>query len=291
MDSIQRFGQRLNSRFLIWGLVIWWLAMIVGYSLISLRADHLKDKISQSGIKISQEFSNLVSLPLLEKKDQTILSLLTDAANRKDVIYASVVDHRNKVVAFTGTGHLLPDVTKAARSVEQVSIWEGGFASHAKILNFASDVTYSGTKIGELFIGLSTTETFGLKSRYLIAAVVSCLVLLSIIAVFRYPAIRSFLGRFSDYLPSKPAMDSNLKESLIQCPFCGTQKHFSEKLFKQSNRDRFLTIKAAKPGSNADTAEGFERIDLRDLIHKEDLTWLRRAVILRCTEIIKKLAA
>ena len=92
---------------------------------------------------MTHEFSELVSLPLLEKNDRTIHSLLTDAANKKDVIYASVVDHRNKVIAFTGTGHLMPDMIDVAHSVEKVSVWEGGFASHAKFLNFASDVTYA----------------------------------------------------------------------------------------------------------------------------------------------------
>jgi hypothetical protein len=70
----------------------------------------------------------------------------------------TVVDHRNKVVAFTGVGHLLPDMTGARRSIENVSIWKGEFKNYPKILNFASEITYGGTKIGEFFVGLSATE-------------------------------------------------------------------------------------------------------------------------------------
>jgi len=112
MNSIQRFGNRLNTRYLILGLVIWWLAMLIAYSIFTLRVNHFKGKLRQSGVKIVNEFSSQVSLPLLEKNSLSISKLLTDAANRTDVIYASVVDHRNKVVAFTGTETSLTPVLK-----------------------------------------------------------------------------------------------------------------------------------------------------------------------------------
>jgi len=86
MDSIQILGFRLNTRYVIYGIVIWWLAMLTGYAIITFRSDRHKGKLKASGIAITNEFSELVSLPLLEKNDQTIHSLLTDAASKKDVI-------------------------------------------------------------------------------------------------------------------------------------------------------------------------------------------------------------
>ena len=291
MDSIRRFGIRINIRYLIGGIVIWFFAMLIGYSIIMLRTDHLKDKLRASGIEITHAFSNLVSLPLLEKDSQTINTLLTDAAKRKDVIYASVVDHRNKIVAFTGTGHLMPDITDAARSVEKVSIWEGGFTSHAQILNFASDITYAGTKIGEIFIGLSTAETLTAKNQFIVIAVTSCLILLFLIMVFRYQTIREFLVKYLNFNRSTPAMESIIKKPLITCPLCGTQKLLTNKLFKPSPLDNFLTYKASKQGSKAGNFVDSQRIDIHELAKKEDLSWIRRQIILRCTEIIKILAA
>jgi len=291
MDSIRRFGLRLNTRYLIFGLVIWWLAMIIGYSIITFRTDHYRNQLSKSGIEIAHEFSDLISLPLLEKKDQAIRTLLADAAKRTDVIYASVVDHQDKVVAFTGTGHLMPDKTETVRSVEKVSIWQGGFASQAKILNFSSDVTYGGTKIGEIFIGLSTTKTLNTRNQYLFIAVSSCLVLLYLLIVFRYETIRTFLVKYINDKRSKPVMDSISKGSPVHCPLCGTQKPFSDKLFNRSNPDRFFTIRATKHGPNAGDVADSKRIDLLELAKKEDLSWIRRRIILRCTEIINKLVA
>ena len=265
--------------------------MFIGYSIISFRTNRVKRKIGKSGIEIAHEFSKLVSLPLLEKEAQAIHNLLTDAAKKKDVVYASVVDHRNNVVAFTGTGHLMPEMTEAARSIEQVSIWEGGFASHAKILNFAADVTYAGTKIGELFIGLSTAGTAGAKNKYVFIAVSSCVVLLLILTVLSYPTIKTFVVKYINREPSNPATDSSSKESLFHCPMCGTQKPISEDLFTQSNLAKFLAIGTPERKPNVEDAAGSKRIDLQALAESEDLSWIRRRIILRCTEIINKLAA
>jgi hypothetical protein len=293
MNSIQRFGNRLNTRNLILGLVIWWLVMLIIYSIFTLRVNRLKGELRQSGVDITHEFSNLVSLPLLENNSQSIAKLLTDAANRTDVIYASVVDHRNKVVAFTGTGHLMPDMTAAARSVDKVSMSEGGFASHARILNFVSNITYAGTKIGEIFIGLSTPEMFQTRKQFIFIAVSSGLILLILVAVFRYQTIKAFMSKYLDFNRSGAASNTTVtvNGTLINCPLCGTQQSLSRKLFKQSSLDKFLSTGdwklESKPGSNADS----KRLDMQEAEKKEDLSWIKRQIILRCTEIINKLTA
>jgi len=291
MNLIQRFGDRLNTRHLILGLVIWWLVMLLVYAIFTLRVNSLKGELRQSGIDITQEFSNLVSLPLLENNSASIAKLLIDAASRAGVIYASVVDHRNKVVAFTGTGHLMPDITEAARSVDRVSMWEGGFASHARILNFVSDITYGGTKIGEIFIGLSTPEMFQSRKQFILIAVISCLILLILVAVFRYQPIKAFMIKYLDFNRSGAAMGPTVNGTLVSCPLCGMQQPLSRRVFKQSSLDKFLSTGDWKlesnPGSNTDS----KRLDSQEVGKKEDLSWIKRQIILRCTEIISKLAA
>ncbi len=291
MNSIQQFGNRLSNRHLILGLAIWWLVMLLVYSLFTLRVNRLKNNLIQSGVELTREFSDLVSLPLLENNSQTISKLLTDAANRSDVIYASVVDHRNKVVAFTGTGHLMPDLTEAARSVDKISIWEGGFASHARNLNFVSDITYAGTKIGEIFIGLSTPKMVQTRKQFIYIAVASCLILLILVAVFRYQTLKAFVNKYIDAKRSGVATSASLSETLIHCPLCGTQQPLSPKLFKQSRLDKFWSSRDWKfesnPGSDSDTKQS----NMQGLEKKEDLSWLKRQIIVRCTEIINKLTA
>ena len=291
MNLIQRFGNRLDTRYLLLVLAIWWLVMLLVYSIFTLRVNRLKANLRQSGVEITLEFSNLVSLPLLEKNSQSIANLLTDAASRMDVIYASVVDHRNKVVAFTGTGHLMPDMTETARSVDQVSMWEGGFASHAKILNFVSDINYAGTKIGEIFIGLSTPDLFQTRKQFIFIAVTSCLILLILVAVFRYQAIREFIGKYIDEKRSGAAMEPTVNSTLINCPLCGSQQPLSRKLFKQSSLKKFLSTGDWKIEPNPDSDTESKKPNMQRPEKKPDLSWIKRQIILRCTEIINKLAA
>ena len=289
MDSIQRLGKYLSHRNLILVLVFWWLAMLIAYSIITLRVNHLKDQLRQSGIEITNAFSSRVSLPLLEKNSQSIHNLLTDAVNQANVVYASVVDHRNKVVAFTGTGHLMPDLTDAARSVEKVSMWEGGFASHAKILNFASDIVYAGTKIGEIFIGLSTPESFQTRKQFTIIAVCSSLLLLFLVALLRYRSIKTWIVGYFGLEHSNPANISKTKKGLVICPLCGSQKSLSAKPFRPSNLDKFLKTGISKQGSHHVNPISPQH-DVHELETTKDFSSIRRQIILRCTEIIGKLA-
>ena len=289
MNSIQRFGNRLNNRYLILGLAVWWLAMLIVYSVITLRINHRKGTLRESGVEITNEFSKLVSLPLLEKNSQSIHRLLTDAANKTDVIYASVVDHRNKVVAFTGTGHLMPDMTEGASSVEKVSMLEGGFASHARILTFVSEVTYAGTKIGEIFIGLATPESFQTQKQFAIIAVSSSLILLFLIIILRYQSIRAFLAKYLNLNHSNTEMASMANRSGITCPLCGTQNAPSDTFFSQSNIDKFLVIGDSKHGVNDGDIADASKNNPHKPAKTEDFSWIRRQIILRCTEIIKKL--
>lgn len=290
MDLIQRFGNRLSDRNLILLVAIWWLAMLIVYSIITLRVNHLKAQLRKSGVEITNAFSSRVSLPLLERNSQSIHNLLTDAANQAHVVYASVVDHRNKVVAFTGTGHLMPDMTDTARSVEKVSMWEGGFASHARILNFASEITYAGTKIGEIFIGLSTPKSFQTRKQFIILAVCSCLLLFLLIAFLRYPSIKTWLVRYFDLRHSTAENMSSAKKNLVICPLCGSHKSLSEKLFKPSNLNKFLKIGISKQGPHdADTIDR-QKINLHEVSKTKDFSSIRLQIILRCTEIINKLA-
>jgi len=289
MNSIQRLGNHLNTRYLIVGLAAWWLVMLIVYSVITLRINHRKGELRESGVEITNEFSKRVSLPLLEKNSHSIHKLLTDAANKTDVIYASVVDHRNKVVAFTGTGHLMPDMTEGASSIEKVSIWEGGFASHARILNFVSEITYGGTKIGEIFIGLSTPKSFQTQKAFATIAVSSSLILLFLIIILRYQSIKTFLGKSLNVNYSNTEMDSMAKRSVITCPLCGTPNAPCDTLFSQSNLDKFLAMGNAKNSANdGDIADSLKN-NPQKLAKTEDFSWMRRQIILRCTEIIKKL--
>jgi hypothetical protein len=170
-------------------------------------------------------------------------------------------------------------------------MWEGGFASHARILNFASDITYADTKIGEIFIGLSNPGSNQTQQKFAIIAVVSSLILLFLAIIFRYQSIRTFLGKYINPSHSGTAMDSMAKHPGITCPLCGTLKTPSDSLFSQSNLKKFLATGALKHGVNDGNVADHSENSPHKLAETEDFSLIRRRIILRCTEIIKKLTA
>ena len=292
MDFIRQFGSRLNWRYVILGVVVWWLAMLIAYSILSVRINQIKHGLKNSGVELTNEFANLVSLPLLERDTQSIHKLLTEAASKTDVFYASVVDHRNEVVAYTGTGHLMPDMTSIPRTIDKVSILEGGFASHARIVNFVSDITYGGTKIGEIFIGLSSPGTVESKKLFMNVAVVSGLLLLLLIFLLRYQSIKTSVTNLLHPGPQVSKIeDSGAKDTPVVCPLCGTHSPLSATIFNQSNLDRFLNSGAAIQNKDINRVPDDPVEEKHSVKIPKDLSWLKRRIILRCSEIIQKLTA
>ena len=291
MHLIRQFSSRLNWRYVILGVVVWWVAMLIAYSILSLRVNHLKVRLKNTGIELTNEFAKLVSLPLLEKDSQSIHRLLTEAAGRYGVFYASVVDHRNKVVAFTGTGHLMPALTQTARAVDKVSIQEGGFASHASIVNFISDITYAGTKIGEIFIGMSTPKAIQTQKIFMIIAIASGLILLILIILLRYQWIRAALPNMLQLGPSTGKGETGATATPVVCPLCGTRTSLSARIFKQSKLDPYLISGKTKPNDSANALTNNPEKATTPITRSDDIAWLKRRIILRCTEIIKKLTA
>jgi hypothetical protein len=289
MESIRQLSSRLNWRYVFVGVVVWWLLLLIAYSLISLRVNHLKNRLTKTGSELTIELANLVSLPLLENDAPSIHRLLTDAAGKPGVFYASVVDHRNKVVAFTGTGHLMPDMAPRDQSMEKVTIREGGFASHANIVNFVSDITYAGTKIGEIFIGMSTPGAVQTRKIFTIIAVVSGLLLLLLVILFRYQAIRETLTKMVPATPSTAEIKTGAISNPVACPMCGTRKPLSANLFKQLNLDPHLKGGLTVQNVNANPDIASSEKDAQPNSAPDDLLWLKRRIILRCADIIKKL--
>jgi hypothetical protein len=134
---------------------------------------------------------------------------------------------------------------------------------------------------------------FQTRKQFIFIAVSSGLILLILVAVFRYQTIKAFMSKYLDFNRSGAASNTTVtvNGTLINCPLCGTQQSLSRKLFKQSSLDKFLSTGDWKlesnPGSNTDS----KRLDMQEAEKKEDLSWIKRQIILRCTEIINKLTA
>ena len=281
----------MRLRHLIISLVVWGVVLCFAYVITSVRIDHAKTEITDSGIETIQELSKLVSLPLLDSNAQTIHAMLLYAAKETHMVHVAVLDHQNEIVAFTGAEEVMPATNPDEHSGEDVSFWEGELPDHKKIFSFASDVSYSGTTIGRIRIALSAEEPVRIRNQFLIVAVLTCVILLLLIVSFRYyPGIWVTPIRLMTMYRRDNVSDLALESSLVTCPLCGTQNPFSRELFKRSNFGRLLIIRPSSnksgPGGDAD----LKGMRLSDLTKRDDLSWFKGQIVLRCAEIIKKLA-
>jgi hypothetical protein len=281
----------MRSRHLIISLVVWAVVLCIAYIITSVRTNHARARIKDSGTETIQELSKLVSLPLLDSNAQTINAMLVYAARETPMVHASVLDHQNEIVTLTGAEDVMPASNPDEHSGNDISFWEGEVPDHKKIFGFASDVTYSGTTIGRIQIVLPAQELVTIKNQFLIVAVLACVILLLFILSFRYyPGIWATPVRLTHVYRPDTVSDPALESSVVVCPLCGARNSFSTKLFKRSNFGRLLIIRASSNKSGSDVDADLKGMRLSDLAKRDDLSWLKRQLVLRCAEIIKKLA-
>jgi hypothetical protein len=281
----------MRLRNLIISLVVWAVVLCIAYIITSVRTNNARARIKDSGIETIQALSKLVSLPLLDSNAQTINAMLIYAARETPIVHASVMDHQNELVTLTGAEDVMPAPNPDEHPGEDVSFWEGEVPDHKKIFGFASDVIYSGTTIGRIQIALPAQELVRIKNQFLIVAVLACVILLLLIISFRYyPGIWAAPTRLTNVYRRDTVLDPALESSVVACPLCGTQNPFSRQLFKRSNFGRLLIIRASSNRSGSGVDADLKSMRLSDLAKRDDLFWFKRQIVLRCAEIIKKLA-
>ena len=244
MDTILRDEVRIKIRHLVWVVIAWWALMVFGYFITTFRVDRFKSSLQDSGIKIVQELSNHVREPLLERDAQAIRTLLVNAAKSMNVIYASVTDHQNEIIAFLSGEQTRPPEDEATRKSGQVIFWEGGIENYKKIINFASEITFSGTKIGDIYIALPTGETELIRNQFGNIAFYSALILLLFIIYARFRGIVTFLLKLKMYFHRSPQTKLKLEPSLINCPMCGTQQRLYSEVYHPSQAEKKIEKKA-----------------------------------------------
>ena len=282
----------MRLRRLIVVFVVWLVLLGTVYLIARARIDYAENGIKSTGFETVQELAKLISLPLLDANAQTIHSMLVYAAKKTDMVHTSVVDHKDEIVAVTGIKKVRPGRSIAAHSAGHVSFWEGELPDHMKIFGFLSNVTYSGTKIGRIQIALSAEEPLRIRNYFIgVAVSVSGILVLLIVAILYYPGVWAVPVRLMRMFRRDHLSSTALKSMLVTCPLCGAQKPLSRELFKRTNFGRLLIIKASFNRSRSDGDAEVESMHLSDLAKRGDFLWLKRQIVVRCAEIIKKLAA
>lgn len=277
------------------GLAIWLLCLGAAYLVMSYQLNRRNDDIRQKGIAVTQELSDQIRLPLLEKNITEVQAFLRQAHKQTRAIYASVFDHDAQIIAHTGVEHFVPrtDGEQTSLPPDEVAYLEGLLQSHQKVFRFTADVFFSGTRIGEVVMALSALEIDPIRRGFQAAALIGVLVLALLMVVVRFNARANRLSRMENQLQSAMAMhDSDTRNTTtVICPLCGTHKPFSRDAFHRTQWDKLVDLASSEDKAGINLLVSEESIDLLTLSRHKDLGGLKRQIIRRCLEIVKKLSA
>ena len=95
-------------------------------------------------------FVEQAGMPLLDQNIQQLRRMLVSLGEQQDVLYAAVVDHKNKIIAYTDAGELLFPGAEIQHPAEGVRTW-----LHKDAMIFSGTILFSSTPIGEIRLALS----------------------------------------------------------------------------------------------------------------------------------------
>ncbi|MCD4721609.1 MAG: hypothetical protein K8S13_17365 [Desulfobacula sp.] len=272
---------KLTGKKMIWCLVAWFVLCTIFYIFIQTLEGNRKQKLIKIGVSISKDISSQSGLPLLERDIKHLSQVIEKITEKSEVVFASIIDHKNKIIAYTDQDQFFTLNKQRSAVLDDVHYWKISNSNHQRVMNFSSEITFSGTRVGEVFITLATENIGQLKRSFILFAV---LILLAIVFLFG-------IANYKDYLPWWNALNTKLKfspkpflkdfgDSEISCPLCGNHENFSMNGFQMPDLEKFPVFKLYS-GTN-------KPVLLEDMAKIEELSRVRRLIIVQCTGIINK---
>ena len=274
-------GRRIVPR-MLWALVTWFAFFAICYIFLFLEDEGMRKELTQTGIFISKDIASQAGLPLLERNFDRLGTILNDISKRPGVVYASIIDHKNKLIAYTDQKQFLTLNQNGWNRLDQVQYSVVTGTNDKTVINFSSDVTFSGTRIGEVFISLATQRLTSKKQLFLGAAFLSLALIIALFVSARKKENPS-LGIYMQSLFKKkkcPPMTAS-KIHAMTCPLCGKESSFFPEEFARLNLNRTPIIKA--------TSENERPLMLKQIGKAREMNWLKQRIVLQCTKIINKL--
>ena len=168
--SVKFFKQ--NRRTFIVCLILWMVINIPGFFIYRRNIVNLKDDFYQKGISATQILAKKVGPLLLEKDILSLNVIIRDIAKRKNIAFAAILDHKDKVVAYTNSEMINRPLTfiqnlRPFRTIDNVFIETGkGGPDNLQLINFSKDVLFSKVKIGKVYYGMFLTGLNNALSKF-----------------------------------------------------------------------------------------------------------------------------
>jgi hypothetical protein len=137
-------------------------------------------------VAISKDISSQSGLPLLEKNFDLLGDFLEKITAKPEVVFASIIDHKKKLIAYTDQDQFLTLKKQNPGVLENVNYWRISGLNNKKVMNFSSEITFSDTRVGEVFISLAAENLDKLRRLFGFFAAISLLFLFVIFSMMRY---------------------------------------------------------------------------------------------------------
>ena len=272
-------------------LFIWWIVAVFFYLFITAKETKEADRITTAGVATVLDSTTKAALPLLERDIRSLTQLVRQVSKRKDVVNVSIIDHKNKIIAYTNPDQPVQVSSSSEKRRDDVSYWPHTLDDGSRTICFTGNINYAGTKIGEVFLSMGAEGTTHLGTVFFLTAMFSFLLVVFTLLVIDYNGFQPLKQAIANKLRSWAGIDDILPDGReVICPVCGSHKPLTRSFMLKANLDRHPVIRPAKKDNGAAQLLLAQRVNLRDISRREDLGWLRRQMVHRCADIIKKLA-
>lgn len=282
MTAKVKRSAKLTGKKMIVCLAAWFILCTVFYAFIYIVEENRRQELIKTGVSISKDISSQSGLLLLEENIKSLSRLLEKIKKRPEVVFASIIDHKNKIIAYTDQDQFFALNRQKSGVVDGVHYWRISNLNHQKIMNFSSKITFSDTKVGEVFISITAQNIGRLNQIFVFFAAAFLLGIVFLFGIANHKDYFTWWNTLDLRFGSrkKPVL-KNLGDAEISCPLCGSHEHFSLKGFQTPDLDKFTVLRQYSGSNNS--------ILLKDIAKIEDLSWLQRVIVIQCTGIIKKI--
>jgi hypothetical protein len=194
---------RFTGQKFLMSLVVWFVVCLVLFSFVKINENMRTRKLILTGVSISKDISSQSGLPLLEKNFDLLASFLENITERPEVLFASIIDHKNKLIAYTDQDQFLSFKKQNFGILENVSYWRISDLNNRKVMNFSSEITFSDTRVGEVFISLSAENMGWLRRSFVYFSTITLLILVLMFGAARYRDCLLWLNAKSAQLIAK----------------------------------------------------------------------------------------
>jgi hypothetical protein len=269
-------------------LTAWFVVCSLLYIVVHFWEGSRKNDLVKIGVAISKDISSQSGLPLLERKIDHLGRLIEHVTEKPEVVFASIIDHRNKLIAYTDQDQFFTFSRKRSDELEGVHYWRISNLNHQKVMNFSSEITFSGTRVGEVFLSLAAEKMGILRRFFFFFSVLTLILLVIFFGIARHSDLWVWWNtKYRRVKDPEPPLDQTVLDQTVSddffCPLCGSARHLSRDSFRHPDLESFLLIQ-----SYSKTHGG---VMLRDLSRVEELSWFKKGIIAQCGKIITTISA